>query len=83
MSILDIVFVLVVGAMCIGSFWIGAKIGQMIVKGEDIKLPSPMKAFREREERREAVKEQNKIDTIMRNIENYNGTPFNQEDVPK
>ena len=53
-------------------------------KGEDIETPtiSPLKAHREREAKREAEMEQNRLDTIMRNIEAYDGTSRGQEDVP-
>jgi hypothetical protein len=42
-----------------------------------------MKAYREREAKKEAQMEQDRIDTIMRNIEGYDGTSRGQEDVPR
>lgn len=65
-------------------FVIGAKVGQTVSKGERIELPKidPMKAARERQERREAEKEQEKLDAIMRNIDSYNGTAEGQTDIP-
>lgn len=82
---MEILLVLVVGVMCIGCFCVGARVGQKVVKGEEVKLPEidPMKAWREREERRQAQKEQEKIDTIMYNIENYNGSAAGQKEVPR
>lgn len=64
-------------------FIIGAKVGQAVSKGEKIETPDPLKAYREREAKREAQKEQNRLDTIMRNIEAYDGTGNGQEDVPR
>lgn len=80
---MEILLVLVVGALCIGCFYIGAKVGQTVAKGKDIELPSVnlMQAVRERQEKKQAQMEQDKFDTIMRNIEAYDGTSKGQEDV--
>lgn len=74
---------LVVGALCIGCFLVGAKVGQTVSKGEDIQTPTinPLKAYREHEQRKEAEKEQNRMETIMQNIEAYDGTGEGQKDV--
>jgi len=74
----------VMGLTNIACFVIGAKVGQAVSKGETIETPkvNPMKAYREREEKREAQKEQERLETIMRNIESYDGTGRRQEDVP-
>ncbi len=80
----SVVLVMVAGAMCIWSFVIGAKVGQTVSKGNDIKMPavSPMDAVREHRAKKEAEMEQNRLDTILRNIEGYDGTGNKQEDVP-
>ena len=66
-------------------FFIGAKVGQTAAKGEEITLPNPVEAAKEHREQREAQKEaqreQNRIDAILRNIDNYNGTEQGQEEV--
>ena len=82
---MEILLVLTVGALCIGCFIIGAKVGQKVVKGEDIKLPEvdPLKAWRDRQERKEAQREQEKNEIILQNIENYDGTANKQKDVPR
>lgn len=81
---MDVLLVLTVGVLCIACFVIGAKVGQKAAKGEDITLPNlnPMEAIRAAQDKRESQKEQDKIDTIMRNIEGYDGTGRGQEDVP-
>ena len=81
---MDIALVAAVGIMCICCFMIGAKVGQTVNKGEDIKLPTvnPLELYREREQKREAREEQNRIEVIMRNVEAYDGTGNGQEDVP-
>ena len=80
---MEILLTITVGALCIGCFLIGAKVGQTVSKGETIELPSvnPFEAYRRKEAKREAQEEQERIDTIMRNIESYDGTGNNQEDV--
>lgn len=79
-----ILLITVVALINMLSFTIGAKIGQKIVKGEKIELPkvNPMEAYREHQERKEVEKEKDKLETIMRNIEKYDGTAKGQEDVP-
>lgn len=85
MDIGTTLLILVTGTLNAVCFYIGAKVGQKVVKGEDINVPTinPMQIIREREDRKEAEKEQSKIDTILQNIENYNGTSQGQKDVPR
>ncbi len=66
-------------------FLIGAKVGQKVVKGEPVELPTinPIEAYREHQERKEAERVQEKVEAIMRNIDNYDGTAYGQEDVPR
>ena len=71
-----------------GCFFVGAKVGQTVARGEDVKLPTnPIEAIKEsnekREARREAVHEAEKVSTILENIKNYNGTSIGQKDVPR
>ena len=75
----------IMGAVNILCFMVGAKVGQTVSKGEEVKLPTvdPLKAVREHLDRKEAEYEQNRIDTILRNIEAYNGTADGQEEVPR
>lgn len=62
---------------------IGANVGMKASKGESIELPTinPVEVYKKHEAKREAEMEQNKIETIMRNIEAYNGTSIGQKDV--
>lgn len=64
-------------------FLIGAKTGQKVSKGEEIELPkNPVETYKEALETKEARRMQAEYDTILRNIDNYDGTPYGQEDVP-
>lgn len=82
---MEVLLTLAVGALNIVCFFIGAKVGQTASKGEEIKMPSinPLNAVKEHRAKKEAEKEQDRIDTIMRNIESYDGTGRGQEDVPR
>lgn len=80
---MEVLLLLVMAVTNIACFVIGAKVGQKVVKGEPVELPNPVKAIKEHQAKKEAEFEQNKIDTIMRNIENYDGTEYGQEEVPR
>ena len=79
---MEVLYILAVGFICMACFLLGAKVGQKVAKGESIELPDPMKSAREHQARKEAKKEQNRLDTIMQNIDNYDGTGYGQKDVP-
>ena len=68
----------------VSCFLIGAMVGQKVVKGEKIELPklNPMEIYKEHQEKKEVEKEKDKLETILRNIEKYDGTTRGQEDVP-
>lgn len=78
-----LILIAVIGAMNILCFMVGAKVGQTVAKGEAIEIPSvnPIEAIREHREHKEAEIERNKVETILRNIDAYDGTPQGQEDV--
>ena len=84
---MEILLTLVVGTLCIVCFFVGAKVGQTVANGERIETPdlNPVKAIKEHWEKasaeREYEKEQTRVDTIMRNIEAYDGTSNGQMDV--
>ncbi len=73
----------IVGVLNIACFFIGAKVGQKVSKGEPIEAPNPIRAITEHREKKEARREQDRIDVIMQNIESYNGTSSGQKEVPK
>ena len=83
MEFLIILTILTVGILNVGCFLIGVNVGQKVVKGEEVELPSlnPMKAYREAQDRKQAKKEADRIDTILQNIESYDGTSAGQKDV--
>ena len=82
---MEILLVLITGALCVACFFVGAKVGRTVSNGERVELPKVDlgKAKRERQERKEADIEQEKYNTILENIERYDGTPSGQKDIPK
>jgi hypothetical protein len=80
---MEVLLMAVMGAANILCFMIGAKVGQKIVRGEEVKLPSvnPMEAVREHQNKRKAEQEMDKVSTILQNIERYDGSPNGQVDV--
>lgn len=81
-----ILIIAVVGTLNIACFFIGAKVGQTVSKGEEIKtpkIPSPITAYKAHTEAKQAEAEKNKLDVILSNIERYDGTDAGQEDVPR
>lgn len=80
-----LLIIAVVGTLNIACFLIGAKVGQTVAKGKEIEMPTinPLKLYQEQQEKREAEKEKRIVDTIMENIDNYDGTANGQKDVPR
>lgn len=76
--------VLEIGILCIVCFFIGAKVGQKVSKGEDIKIPNPAEIIdgvKERKEyREERIENQKEFNTNLDNINNYDGTGLGQRD---
>lgn len=81
---MEILLVWTVGALCIGCFIVGAKVGQQVAKGEPVRvnLPNPAKAIREHKAQKEADRERSKVEMILQNVDRYDGTPGGQEDIP-
>lgn len=82
---MEVLLLLVMGVTNILCFMIGAKVGQKVVKGEEVQFPSldPLKSYREHQDRKEAQQVQKAVDVIMQNIEAYNGTADGQQEVPR
>ena len=67
-------------------FILGAKITHKIYEGKrgTVDIPNPIEAIRKAQEEREAEEmaesEADKMQTVMDNITNYNGTPYGQKE---
>ncbi len=83
MSTLEILILIVgIGLINVLCFLIGARTGQKTSKGEDITLPNlnPVEAVRTYEESRQQKKEEDNFNTMLENIEVYDGTNIGQKD---
>ena len=82
---MEVLLLLVMGAINILCFLAGARVGQAVSKGEKIEVPTvnPIQAVRDHMDKKEAQKQQEKMNVILQNIENYDGTSRWQEDVPR
>lgn len=80
---MEIMLVAIVSAFNVMCIIVGAKIGQKVARDETIELPkpNPMKVIRELQDKREANREQQRVNTILENIDNYDGTGNGQKDV--
>lgn len=86
MSTLGLIAILTVtGTLNVVCFFIGANVGSKVSKGEKITAPTinPMEVIRAKQDKKEAQREQDRYDTILQNVENYNGTSAGQKEVPK
>ena len=82
-----LLIVIATGIMNISCLFFGVWIGQKTHKGERVEIKNPLEAlnpvkhYKEYQEKRAADKEQSKLNTILDNIENYNGSSIGQKDV--
>lgn len=86
MDYLMILFIiLAVGTLNVACFFIGAKVGQKVVKDEPLELPSlnPLEKVRENRARKAAAAEEERVNTIYQNLDAYNGTGEGQKDIPR
>ena len=75
-----IILVLLMGGMNLIAFLIGARTVQKVNKGEDIKI-NPIEVYKEYKEDKEVAKEQEQLNTILANINNYQGDGIGQRDI--
>ena len=82
---MEILLILITGTLNVVCFLIGAKVGQTVARGEEVKLPTvnPIERIRERKDKKEAEWEQDRINTILQNVESYDGTANGQREVPR
>ena len=76
---------IVMGAINIVCFAVGAKVGQQAAKGEPVKLeiPNPAKAYREHKAEKEADREKQREKILLENIDRYDGFSGGQQEIPR
>ena len=72
------------GVFIILAYTLRLKNGQKLKNNEEIKIPeiNPVKIVRNEIETFEQKKKQDAYDTMMANIDNYDGTGLGQKDIP-
>ena len=82
---MEVLLMMILSLSNIACFIIGASLRQKVNKGESVKLPTvnPVEAIKEHREQKEYDYKQSQLETILRNIDNYDGTDYGQEDVPR
>lgn len=75
--------ILTVSALNIACFFVGAKVGQMVQKGQTIPTPTinPVKIYEKHKEKKRLDREQTKLENILHNLNVYDGTSNGQKDV--
>ena len=78
-----IILLLLVGGMELLAFLIGARVGQKVINKEPVELPTinPLTLYKEHKEKVEISKEQEKLNTMLENINNYDGTSAFQKEI--
>ena len=81
---MEVLLILARGFVCMAGFLLGAKVGQAVAKGEKVEIPiNPLISAKERQTKQEAEFEQNRLNTILHNIDRYDGTSDGQKEVPR
>lgn len=77
---------IVFGLFIMSSFVIGVILGQKLNRNEKIEI-NPVKAIEdykeEREYKKEVKEEMSKLDIMLENIDNYDGTGIGQKNIPR
>jgi hypothetical protein len=84
---MEVLFILLLMAILAASnvlcFMIGARVGQKVDKGEEVKISGPMEAIKEHKAEKEFKREMSRVETIMQNIDSYDGYGYGQREVPR
>lgn len=82
---MEVLLLLVMAMANIICFMVGAKVGQAVSKGEEVKIPTlnPLEIYKTHKENKAAEAEMNRLDAVLQNLESYNGTEAGQQDIPR
>lgn len=82
---MEVLLLLVMAMANIICFMVGAKVGQAVSKGEEVKIPTlnPLEIYKTHRENKTAEAEMNRLDAVLQNLESYNGTEAGQQDIPR
>ena len=82
---MEILLVIGTGLVNVLCFFVGAKVGQKVARGESIKMPNinPIDAVNNHQDKKRYRHEQSRMETLLENIDTYDGTGFGQKDIPR
>lgn len=66
---------------CIVCLIIGVNVGMKASHGEEIKLPNPVEKAQSFKDTQEYKKQQDAVETMLYNIDVYDGTGLGQKDI--
>lgn len=66
---------------CIVCLIIGVDVGMKASRGEEIKLPNPVEKAQSFKDTQEYRKQQDAVETMLYNIDVYDGTGLGQKDI--
>lgn len=75
----------VVSTLNTACFFVGTKVRQSVDAGTPVEVPNInlLKAWEQRRERQETEKANRRMEVILENLENYDGTPSGQKEIPE
>lgn len=75
----------IVSTLNIACFFVGANVRQKVDAGEEVKVANvnPLKMWEEHKDKHETEKSARRMEIILENLENYDGTPQGQKEIPK
>ena len=77
-------WVIILIVVCLSNilcYALGAITVQKAKRGEELRFPDPVKKAKEIKETREQKREQEAIDTMLYNIDAYDGTSMGQKEI--
>lgn len=79
-----IIMITLVGILNLLAFLIGAKTGQKVVNKEPVELPkiNPITIYKEHKEKEAMNRENERLNIMLENIDNYRGDSTGQKDIP-
>ena len=78
---MEVILCAVFGTFIILSYTLGLINGQKLSKNKDIKIKTIPQIVKEHKQDKENYKEEERINTILSNIEKYDGSGLGQEEV--
>lgn len=70
---MEIVLIMLVGILELLAFVIGARVGQKVVKNEEIEIPTPRKVYKNFKNEKKSQEMQSELEKNLKAIDEYRG----------